>query len=169
MCMYIYVDTSTCRYSLNDHRSRSNENSWSVLFVFVYSTYDFPDQLTCYTFDNAFSLRAEAAIYSVRQLEKKLGLKLGLIFFDTCYSSALAQKYLIDVFNGTTDYCNNDGKCLDRKKIVALFGDYSSHVSIAVSQWVWVFGADLRKYLPNIQDHELISGSSEDFCVIHGF
>ena len=88
----------------------------------------------CYKFDNAFSLRAEAAVYARQRLQQHMNISIGLLFFDTCYSSALAQKYLIDVFNGTTDYCNNDGKCLDRKKIVALFGDYSSHVSIAVSQ-----------------------------------
>lgn len=103
------------------------------MFWFFYRKHDYPDQLKCYKFDKAFSLRAEAALYAVSQLEKKLNLKLGMLIFDTCYNSALAQNYLVDVFDGTTEYCNNEGECLDRKKVIALLGDYSSHVTIAVS------------------------------------
>ena len=66
-----------------------------------------------------------------------MNISIGLLFFDTCYSSALAQRYLTDVLNvnSTTKYCStkNKNKCLDRTKVVALLGDYSSHVTIAVS------------------------------------
>ena len=66
-----------------------------------------------------------------------MNISIGLLFFDTCYSSALAQRYLADVLNvnSTTKYCStqNQNECLDRTKVVALLGDYSSHVTIAVS------------------------------------
>ena len=91
----------------------------------------------CYKFDNAFSLRAEAAVYARQRLQQHMNISIGLLFFDTCYSSALAQRYLADVLNvnSTTKYCStqNENECLDRTKIVALLGDYSSHVTIAVS------------------------------------
>lgn len=81
------------------------------------------DQFTCDGFHPIDSLRAEAAIQAVKKLNKHLGTKFGLIAIDTCFSIPTTMKRLTDILSGSL---------ID--SIVGLIGDYSSHVTVEVSQ-----------------------------------
>jgi len=96
---------------------------------------------TCNYFDEEASLRAEAAIFASKRLDDLLHMKFGLLIFDTCLSTAITQKLLADALYGTTKYCerNNKTLCLNRERIVGIIGDFSSHITLAVSRFTSCF------------------------------